>query len=232
MNRLQIIILLLAGGAGLRASGQSATNFDREAAPVAEESPEVVATPQLAKATSTSEPTERIVDQPSRMVLLDAEPYLSAVASSLSMQTRQWDPFSRNQSPDYVPPQPKKVERTMAVAGQKVPSIPFSDIVAGIRVSTVVPGQGTFLVGGRSFRVGDRIELNTGERLLPVSVMSVRSSAIRFRNEVSGEEADLRLDILPEGLTRGSKVTPPGVVSADADAPLSITPVGRPSVRN
>lgn len=237
MNRVLVILTLHTLATGLPGLAQSAVNFDRDHIPASSAGTSAEDTPQPGTnrpaPVPTPEETSESIKQPSRMALLNRETYIAAILPNLSMESREWDPFARNKSPDYVRPRPKPAQPTTRAPGPRTPAIPFSRIIASIPVTTVAPSQGTFLVGGRSFRIGDRIELNPGAGdLLPVTVVSVRSSGIRFRNEISKEEAELPLNLMPEGMSRGSQAIPPGVVAADASTPLSINPPRSPSSNN
>jgi len=209
-----LLAVQLAACAGLAA--QSADNFD---------SGEMVE--QVAREVAdqeAEESTAELVAEPSRYAGIHLESYVRTLAASFAMRNRSRDPFARHQDPNYQPPQPKITKRVPSYKPE--PVTPFPDIVAGIQVTTVIPAQNQFLVGDRTFRVGDRINLNTGkDKMIPIHVLAVRANSIEFRHGNTNETAELRLDLLPDGLQRGAGLQPPGVVPANSNAPLEITPV-------
>jgi len=202
------LLLLLCAGA---AFGQSASSFVPQAA-AGEPAPSAVdqADPDLAS-------------KPSRFAGLHVDSYVRTIIGSLSIGKRQTDPFGLHQDPNYKPPKPKRQLANRPTV-KKAPQLSFGDIVGGIEINAVIPGKQTFLVGDRSFRVGDRIPLDVRGRMLTVQVIAVSTDSVSFRNTLSGETANIRLSIAP-GMSKGEDVPlPPGFVPEGRNAPLSITP--------
>lgn len=206
------LLLILAGPA----AAQSADSFKTSD----------LVTPEPAAGSMESAPdtANPLLTQPSRYAGIELENYVRVITSSFSMRGRAVDPFGRDQDPNAKPIVPKRTNSTIPTY-KPAPVTPFPDIIAAIQVTTIIPAQRTFLVGQRSFSVGDRIKLNTEEgKIIPVLVVAVRSNAITFRNETTSETADLKLDLVPDGMSRGNNVRPPGVVPAGGNAPLDIGP--------
>ena len=216
-----LTILILAGlTTGIAA--QSAENF-QEADAAIEAAAQKEATDSQIEVISKEAETE-LLASPSRYAALDTENYIQALSSSFSMRTRDIDPFARHQDPNFKPIQPiinkKKVEKY-----KKVPVTPFSDIIARINVTAVMPAQQTFLVGERNFKIGDRIKLDVGkEKFISVHVVTIQANSVTFRHGTTGETADLSLKLMPEGMSRGIAVHPPGMVPENADTPLDARP--------
>lgn len=179
------------------------------------------------KAAPDSPEAAQLVQLPSRELDQRSDEFVALLRGRLAMQSREIDPFARHQDPDYRPPTPEPdratPERGSAPA---TPITPFSDIIAGIRVTTVNASRRMFMVGDRSFRVGDRIPLDIGRaQPLPVQVVAVSNRSITFRNGESNETADLPLGIMPDGLEPSRRIEVPGIVPKGTTAPLSVNPV-------
>lgn len=230
MKPLPAIFLLLALGPGSPAPAQSFGGMpvvpdEEETSPAAEDATDEKkeARPVEPEPIVIDEKAAALARQPSRYVGLDTATYVEVVAQSFSMRNRVIDPFARHQDPNFKPKNPVRATRKIKKL-KKEPITPFSDIIRGIQVTTVIPAKGTFMVGNRTFRVGQRIPLRlTNGKQIPLHVVRVHPQAITFRNGTTGEIANLSLAIMPEGMRRGDgAMTPPGVIEQNIDAPLII----------
>jgi len=166
---------------------------------------------------------------PSRYVTNEELPaYIRQLSARFAIAKRATDPFGRYQDPNFVAPQPAKTRQTGPIGGYKPePPLPFSEMVAGITINTVIPGKQQFLIGSRVFRVNDifPLRLPNGKQV-NVKVVSVSAAVIRFRNVITNETADRPVNVLPEGMTPGTsgKITAPGIEPIDSQAPIDIQP--------
>ncbi|MEK7949057.1 hypothetical protein [Luteolibacter soli] len=153
--------------------------------------------------------------------------YVRQLAARFSIRKRTTDCFGRYQDPNFVAPEPKAINKTPGPRSYKPePPMPFSDVVAGITINTVIPGKQKFLIGNRSFSANDSfsVRLPNGKQLT-VKVVSVTAERIRFRNVTTNETADLTLNMLPAGMQKGTgKITAPGFEPVDSNAPVEIQP--------
>ncbi|MGB6221981.1 hypothetical protein [Haloferula sp.] len=213
---------LILFGLSTSLGAQSAENFqleDKSNNDVLQKSADVVQMQVIDK-----EAESELLASPSRYAGLDLDNYVQALSSSFSMRTRDLDPFARHQDPNFKPPQPV-APRPGISKPQPEPVTPFSDIIARINITAVVPAKQLFLVGERSFRVGDRIELDVGkEKPISVHVMAIEANSVNFRHGITGETANLSLGLTPEGMERGVALHPPGMVSKNSPAPLDARP--------
>lgn len=213
---------LILIGLSLSVSAQSAENFQLEDDPnsaALQESADAIQMQVIDK-----EAESELLASPSRYAGLDLDNYVQALSSSFSMRTRDLDPFARHQDPNFKPPQPA-APRPGITKPKKETITPFSDVIARINITAVVPAKQLFLVGERSFRVGDRIELDVGaEKPIFVHVMAIQANSVNFRHSVTDETADLSLGLTPEGMERGVALHPPGMVPKNSSAPLDARP--------
>ena len=93
-----------------------------------------------------------------------------------------------------------------------------------------MPAENRFLVGTRTLNTGDTFPLVSQGRRYQVKVVEVSAERILFRDLGSSEDGELRLDVMPQGMSRGIRgVLAPGMEASKADAPLEIdTPGSRP----
>lgn len=233
MKPLPSTTLLLALGLGMAApagaqsfGGMPVAPEEHEEAPATAKKEDTSAPakqPAEAKPIVVDEKAAELARQPSRYAGIDTETYVEVHAQSFAMRNRMLDPFARHQDPNFKPKQPARAARKIKKL-KKEPVTPFSDIIQGIQVTTVIPARGTFMVGNRTFRVGQRIPLRmTNGKEIPLHVVQVGSQFITFRNGTTGEVANLSLAIMPEGMRRGEgEMTPPGLIEQNHNAPLVI----------
>lgn len=218
MKALSAIICASLTLSAMPAAAQSAEAFrEPTGKPVETSSPSQTEAPPIDIA---------VDDLPSRYVGIQLNEYVQARLAALAIRKRTLDPFGQFQDPDAKKPEPRIASAKPGAIPRAAPSVPFSEIISNIPVSTVMGNQRRFLVGNREFREGQRFSLRNQGKDLMVEVVSVSSSVITFRNLATNETGDLRLNHMPAGMSRGDsgEKTPPGVEIADPAAPLEIQP--------
>jgi hypothetical protein len=149
-------------------------------------------------------------------------PYLTTISTTFSMRGRPSDPFCLLQDPSAKPVIKASVTKSSRRTAP-IQATPFSDILKRIKVTTIMPKEQRFLIGTRSVKQGDRIPLAFRGKTIHVEITSVTSREIEFRNLDNGESAALKLNILPVGMTPGSRtLTAPGMTPARPDAPIEL----------
>jgi hypothetical protein len=195
-------------------TAQSAANFKpelitpAEAPGAKEEKPEADAGP--------------VPQIPSRYAGAEVESYVASLNAILAIRSRANDPFGQSQDPTAKPLKPKttlpNLPRPIAL-----PSIKFSEVIAKIPVTTVIPGEGRFLVGTRSFLKGDRFPVRYQTHTYNTQILDVTARTILFRNLENGETGSLTLDLMPQGMSKGNQgILAPGMQPARGDAPLEL----------
>lgn len=176
---------------------------------------------QATKSTSKSpNPTT-----PSRFITeANFTPYVTAVTAEFSMRGRTSDPFGQLQDPDVKrilkAPIGKSHPRTAPIQ-----ATPFADIIRLIKVTTVIPKEQRFLIGTRTLKQGDSLSLNYRGKPIHVQITAVSSHQIDFSNLDTHENASLKLDLLPAGMTPGAyPMSAPGMTHDRMDAPLELDP--------
>jgi hypothetical protein len=214
-----LFLVALAVGAG----AQSARNFQ----PPAQEtdgSPSHDLAQKVQIAELDKETESALMASPSRYAGLDVDQYVHALSSSFSMRTRDIDPFARHQDPDFKPIKPKRTLTRGSKPNKPEPVTPFSDIVARVNITAVMAAQQTFLIGSRSFTIGDRINLDIGKgKPLAIHVVGIRKNRVTFRHSITHETADRALSITPFGMVPGNVIRPPGIES-ERDATVDARP--------
>ena len=178
-------------------------------------------------------PAEKTAEStPSRYAGKDTKAYVDAFASRLSMRERASDPFGQLQDPDAKP----VVKPTVAKAARRPtaePPVTLSDIVSRIEITTIMPKDKRFYVGGRSIGQGDKVPITFRNKQIKTEVTEVSARRIVFRNLDTGETGIRQLDMLPPGILWGTLKTP-GIAPTKANAPLEIdspsaNPAGSPN---
>ncbi len=165
----------------------------------------------------------------------DLAAYINTYSARFSIKKRQTDPFGRNQDPDFRVPEPKIVSSSSPKQSYKpAPPTPFINVVSAIEINTVDLAKQRFLVGTREFRKGSVIPVRLPNgKAMKVQVLSVSSTVIAFRNLETGETANRKLEMLPEGMRKGmGPIATPGMQSTSSDAPLEIQPSPPPLSSN
>jgi hypothetical protein len=196
---------------------QSATNFDtKQITPEAAAQKETAAPVPAAEVVTTEAGPSRYVGE------TNLAAYVQSLSSVFSMRTRATDPFGQLQDPDAKP----IIKQTIAKPTRRsAPAriTPFAEIIARIQITTIMPGERSFLVGTRSFKQGDRFPIKFRDRDISVEVADVSARQVEFRSLESGETANLKLNLVPIGMTPGNgKITPPGMVRDRPNSPLEI----------
>lgn len=197
---------------------QSAANFDTQAL-----APEV----PVAKEEKAAKPIVKEVPPanttPSRQVgPAELESYVTSLASVFSSRERATDPFGQLQDPDAKPVIKTPIAGTLKRIAP-VQATPFVDIVRLLVVTTIMPGEKRFLIGTRSFKLGDQIPLSFRGKQIRVQIIDVTSQQIDFKNLENGDTASRKLDMLPVGMTPGNRgITAPGMTLDRPNTPIEL----------
>ncbi len=180
------------------------------------------ATPAAARPASASNKAADSPGMPSRYAGAETNAYTAELAKRLSISTRLVDPFCQPQDPDAKPVIKSVIAKTPRRTNAE-PLAPLTEIVSQIKVTTIMPKDKRFFVNDRSLGIGDKIPLNYRNKTIRTEITEVSASRIVFRNIETGELGILKLNMLPAGMTRGTKgITAPGMTPADPNAPLEI----------
>lgn len=172
------------------------------------------------KAESTPD-VELLKTRPSRFAVGHVDLYVNARMADLFIRDKPVDMFGLYQDPDFKP-----VIKTTPTSIKKGPThfaaVPLSEIVKGIKVSTIMIKEKSFLVGVRSFKEGDEFSITYQEgRTRRMKVTKVEPEEITFKDMDSGEAATLKIDVLPLGMSPGDdRLKPAGMVSPTESEPL------------
>lgn len=160
---------------------------------------------------------------PSRNVTPEQlKPYVESLSAVFSMRNRATDPFGLLQDPNAKPIVKPKLAATKR-RYEPVKATPFSDIVKLIKVTTIMPGERSFLIGNRLINQGDRLPLTFRGKNIMIEVAGVASDRIEFRNLEDNETAALALKMLPAGMSPGADgVNAPGMIPEDSNAPINL----------
>lgn len=199
--------------------GQSAANFDTKIILPAE------ATPKEAKPAKPAPNKAAVAGPtiPSRQIgPAELEPYLESLSSMFHPQGRAKDPFGHYQDPEVKPVIKTTVAKT-STRSAPVKATPLSEIVELIVITTIMPGEKSFLVGTRKVKQGDELPLLWRGKTLRVQVTDVTSRMIAFRNIESGETGSRTLDMLPPGMKAGiDGIAAPGMTLDRPNAPIEL----------
>jgi hypothetical protein len=221
MGTLNHICIALAVAASAHA--QSATRFETRNA-AHDELPAVVRPVKAKPALADTAAASIHAATPSRLVAgEELESYLESMVVVFSAMSREKDPFGQYQDPDAKPEVPIVTQGIARRVSAK--ATPLSEIVARLDVTTIMPGEQSFLIGSRKVKVGQELPLVWRGKSLRVAVTEVSSSRIAFRDVESGETGDRTMDILPVGMSIGNgqmKIAAPGMVSDRLDAPIEL----------
>lgn len=194
------------------------------------------ADPSVAGATVPAEPA--LVAKPdskaavpakaSRYAGKDLKGYIETLAKQLSILDRATDPFGQSQDPNAKPVVRAVAAKVVRRPTAEPPAL-FSDIVSRIAITTIMPKEKRFYVGSRSIGQGDKLPISFRNKQIHTEVTEVSASRIVFRNIDTGEIGIRQLRMLPKGVTFGNKLTTPGMVPTNANAPLEIDSPPPPS---
>lgn len=147
--------------------------------------------------------------------------YLQYVQSRLDIASRSVDPFGQVQDPNAKAEIKKPTLTTRRPTRMKATS--FDEIIERIEISAIMPAENRFLIGGRSFRLGDQFPIAFRGRNHEVKVIGVSASKIDFEKIETGEVSSVKLNMLPPGMQQGSDgITAPGFNANDSNTPLQI----------
>lgn len=165
---------------------------------------------------------EQLKSKPSRFAVGNVGLYTSARSATFYMADKKMDAFGLFQDPTFRPPTPKNTTATIKKGPSHIAAKPLSEIVKGIKVSTIMIKEKSFLVGVRSFKQGQEFAISYDEgRTKRLQVTRVDPGEITFRDLDSNEEAKLKIDVLPLGMSAGDeRLKPAGMVSPDVGQPL------------
>jgi len=159
---------------------------------------------------------------PSRYVGNDLKSYVEARAKQLAMHERASDPFGQLQDPNAKPVAKATATKTIRRLTAEPPAS-LTDIVGRIEITTIMPRDKRFLVGSRSVGEGDKLPLIFHNKPIHTQVTEVSSRKIVFLNLDTGEIGIRQLNVLPLGMTPGTRnITAPGMVLANPNSPLEI----------
>lgn len=176
---------------------------------------------------ATPKPTatdlEALKSKPSRFAVNAVDAYVSAKLDILTMKSRTLDPFVLNQNPEIKTEIKTIRDLPTSTKPTALPTIPLSEIVKLIKVSTVILKDKSFLVGDRSFKELDEIPISFEGRKKRLQVLKVTAAEIHFRDIDTKEDAILKIDVLPFGMLSGdSKLRPEGMISPDQNRDLEL----------
>jgi hypothetical protein len=205
------------------APGQTAGSLS-PAAPPAAKATQAAQKPKAAAAAVAKTDSEKApVNNPSRYIgENDLAAYVNSVAAVLSIRSRATDPFGQYQDPDARPVIRTPIAKTTRRVAP-AQTFPFSDIINRIKVNTVMPAEKKFLIGTRTFNQGERMNLTFRMKNIPVDIVSVSAGEIGFRNAETGENATLKMHLLPAGMTPGTGgIEAPGMIREQKNAPIDL----------
>lgn len=186
-----------------------------------------VATPPTSKITPTAIPAKKVADTSNSMASRFVDQpglasYVETLTASFSIKDRSIDPFGQLQDPNAKP----IVKTPIAKTTQRSPILqatPFAEIVRLMVVNTIMPKEKKFLVGTRTVTQGDHVILNYRGRPIHVEIMDVSSQRIAFKNTDSGEIAQRKLDMLPQGMSAGhQEMAAPGMAPSGRNLPIEL----------
>lgn len=187
-------------------------------APAPKAQPPIKETPAADAARSAATP----VPVPSRYATEDLKAYIEGIASQLAIASRASDPFGQLQDPNAKPVVKPTVAKTVRRVTAEPPAS-LSDIVSKIEITTIMPRDKRFLVGSRNIGQGDKIPITFRNKQIHTEVTEVSSRRIVFRNVDTGEIGIRQLNLLPSGMTPGTRnITAPGMVPANPNTPLEV----------
>ncbi len=216
MGKLTHIFFAMALSAS--AFAQSAANFGNK--PLV---PDAAAPKPGEKAVAVVKEAGPVSTTPSRYVgPAELEGHLASLAAVFLIKGRATDPFGQPQDPEAKPVIKVATIKAMHHAAP-ILATPFADIIQMLVVSTIMPGEKRFLIGTRSIKQGDQLPLTFRGKQIRVQVIEVTSRQIAFQNLDTGETANRKLDMLPDGMTAGNHgITAPGMVLDRPNAPIEL----------
>ncbi len=195
-------------------SAQSADIFQSLA-----DSPKTTAQANL---TETNPDIELIKSKPSRFAIGNVELYIAARMADFSMKNRATDVFGLYQDLKSKPPinTPNPLVKVPTNFAPKA----LAEIIKGIKVSTIMVKEKSFLVGDRVIKELEELPISYDQgRIKHLKVMKVEPKKIIFKDLDGGIEAVLKLEVLPLGMEAGdTRLVPEGMVQPTKNQPLVI----------
>ncbi len=157
----------------------------------------------------------------SRFIEPDNRPgFVTEKLAVLSMTSREYDPFGQVQDPEA---KPAVVKPTVTRRPTTLKRTSYAEIIQRIKINTVIPADKRFLIGTRSFKLGDEIPIMYRGRKTMIEVVKVKSSSVDFKNTETGEVASVKLKLMPAGMSSGKDgFKAPGMVKDNDNAPLQL----------
>lgn len=210
--------------------GQSASNFDAKTVAPKATANKTAKAPAPSPAAKEAGPVSAT---PSRYVgETDLDSYVESLAAIFSMRGRATDPFGQYQDPDAKPVIKTTVAKKQGRPAQ-IQLAPLSEIVQKIPVTTIIPREKKFLVGSREFKLGGILPATFRTKTIKLEIVSVTSQLIEFRNLENGETATLKIEILPLGMSHGTRgITAPGMTPDNQNAPLELDEISSPDAES
>lgn len=210
--------LLLGFSLVSSAVAQSAANFDTKVITPAAAAPKVApvtASPPSKTATTGTATPSRYVDE------TGMEAYLESLSSVFLAGASARDPFGHLQDPDAKPV--IRASTTTLAHSAPVRATPLSEIIELISITTIIPGEKSFLVGTRKVKQGQELPLVFRGKTIRVAVTGVSARQITFKNLDSGETGTRELDMLPPGMRAGNEeFKAPGMIPDRPNAPIEL----------
>lgn len=161
--------------------------------------------------------------KPSRYAGERVDSFVEEMTQVLAMRTRTLGPFGELQDPDAKPPAPISEQITGRKSAEPVVSL--SEIIELIEITTIMPGEKRFLIGSRSVAQGEELPVTFKGKKQKIKVTQVSSDQIIFQNTSTGETAIRKLNMLPPGMTPGSRESSiPGMQPASEETPINLDP--------
>ncbi len=172
--------------------------------------------------TASNSDIELIKSKPSRFALGNVDLYTTARSSNFSMKNRAMDVFGLYQNPK-LKPTPNNTGPITPV-GTNIAPKDLAVILKGIKVSTVMVKEKSFLVGDRAIKESEEISISYDKgRIKHLKVMKVEPKQIIFKDLDGGKEAALQLEVLPLGMQAGdTRMVPEGMAQPTKNAPIVI----------
>jgi hypothetical protein len=156
---------------------------------------------------------ELLKSKPSRFAVGNIELYINARFSDLSMKDRATDPFGLNQDTS-VKAVIRDTKPLNTAKQSHTASVPLSEIIKLIKVTSIMAKQKSFLSGSDIFKESDEFILPDQGKTRRMKVMSITESQILFQDMDTKEEAALKSEVLPFGMSSGDEsFKPAGLVT-------------------
>lgn len=174
-----------------------------------------------ANPTASNTDIELLKSKPSRFALGNVDLYTTARSSNFSMKNRPMDVFGLYQNPKL---KPVNNVGPITPVGTNIPQKDLAVILKGIKVSTVMVKEKSFLVGDRAIKESEEISISYDKgRIKHLKVMKVEPKQIIFKDLDGGKEAALQLEVLPLGMEAGdTRMVPEGMAQPTKNAPIVI----------